>query len=82
MASAVKLGTRRFSLALLASIDRCLALHPEDRVRSVGELRAGRGARRFLDQRSGGLRSANRLGYASGVRDLSVGIRVARTLTP
>ena len=40
MASAVKLGAGRFSPALLASIDRCLALYPENRVRSVGELRS------------------------------------------
>ena len=40
MASTVKLGIGRFSPALLASIDRCLALYPENRVRSVGELRS------------------------------------------
>ena len=38
MASA--LGAGRFSPALLASIDRCLVLYPEDRVQSVAELRS------------------------------------------
>ena len=39
MALAVELGAGRFSRALLAAIDRCLVLYPEDRVQSCGELR-------------------------------------------
>ena len=40
MESALKLAASRFSPTLLQAIDRCLALYPEDRVRSVGELRS------------------------------------------
>ena len=40
MVSAVELGAGHFSHALLAAIDRCLALYPEDRVRSCRELRS------------------------------------------
>ena len=40
MASAVELGSGRFSPALLAAIDRCLALYPEERVQSCGESRS------------------------------------------
>ena len=40
MSSAVELGAGRFPRASLAAIDRCLALYPEDRVQSCGELRS------------------------------------------
>ena len=40
MAPALELGAGRFSRALLAVIDRCLALYPEDRVQSCRELRS------------------------------------------
>ncbi len=40
MASAVEIGSGRFSPVLLAAIDRCLALYPEERVQSCVELRS------------------------------------------
>ena len=40
MALAVDLGAGRFSRDLLAAVDRCLVLYPEDRVQSCEELRS------------------------------------------
>ncbi len=40
MVPAVELGADRFSSSLLAGIDRCLALYPQDRIRSCQELRS------------------------------------------
>ena len=39
MVPAAELGTGRFSPEVLAAIDRCLALYPENRVQDCGELR-------------------------------------------